>query len=155
VSWRFGGRYDRITRLHVYLEAREEATYVRGTDRRTDRSVFFHLDLVDTPKPFEIAIGSAAFTIPPDTMHSLNARHNKIIWELKLHGEIPNWPDVREEFVLQVLPRAGRDGVGDRRRGMNLAIFRATGEPRTRRAKRSAAPRDGSSTSRSSRSSCA
>jgi hypothetical protein len=104
VKWRFSGRYDRMTRLHVQIEGREEATYRRGTTTSTDRRIFHLVDVIDTVKPFEIAIGSGKFTIPDDTMHTLNARNNKIVWELKLHGEIPKWPDVREEFVVQVLP---------------------------------------------------
>jgi hypothetical protein len=107
VKWRFAGRYDRISHLRIHVEGREEATYTRGTDTRPDRSVFRHIDVADTVKPFEIAVGSGRFSIPAGSMHSFGSAHNRIVWELTLHGEIPHWPDVNEQFILHVAPRAG------------------------------------------------
>ena len=37
-------------------------------------------------------------------MHTFAAPHNKVVWCLKVRGEIPRWPDVDEEFPLEVLP---------------------------------------------------
>jgi hypothetical protein len=110
VGWRFAGRYDRIGRLRVTLEGREEATYRRGTDTHTDRRVFFRHTLADVTRPMDIASGRATVTVPPNTMHSFSAPHNKIVWELKLHGDIQGWPDVDESFALDVLPLPAREG---------------------------------------------
>ena len=43
-------------------------------------------------------------TIPADSMHSFEASNNKIIWAVKLHGDIAKWPDVNLEFPITVLP---------------------------------------------------
>jgi hypothetical protein len=37
-------------------------------------------------------------------MHSFEASNNKIVWAVKLHGEIAKWPDVDFEFPITVLP---------------------------------------------------
>ena len=44
-------------------------------------------------------------------MHSFTAPHNKIEWKVKLHGDIRRWPDVRDEYELNVL-RAPRPFFG-------------------------------------------
>ena len=46
-----------------------------------------------------------SFSIPADTMHSFAAPHNRIVWTLKVRGEIGGWPDVDEDFDLAVMPR--------------------------------------------------
>jgi hypothetical protein len=40
-------------------------------------------------------------------MHSFKSANNKIVWTLQLSGEIPRWPDVSEEFEIDVLPQGG------------------------------------------------
>jgi hypothetical protein len=37
-------------------------------------------------------------------MHSFEAGHNKIIWSLRVHGDIYRWPDVKDEYPIVVLP---------------------------------------------------
>jgi hypothetical protein len=106
VKWRFTGSTHRIQRLRIRVEAREEATYRRGTDTHTDKHVFHREAILDTTRPMEIASGKGKLTIPPDTMHAFASANNKIIWELCLHGEISGWPDVKLEFALDVRPLA-------------------------------------------------
>jgi hypothetical protein len=38
-------------------------------------------------------------------MHSFESSHNKIIWKVKLHGDIPRWPDVSETYTLNIVPK--------------------------------------------------
>jgi len=104
IDWRFTGRASRITHLKINLEGREEATYRRGTDTVTDREVFATHPLVDTGNDWEIPRGSAAFAIPEDTMHSFIAGNNKIVWEIKISGEIRRWPDVDQNFPITIHP---------------------------------------------------
>ena len=40
VDWSMAGRVKKLSRFSITLEAREEATYTRGTDRITDTNVF-------------------------------------------------------------------------------------------------------------------
>lgn len=107
ISWRFSGMPGRIRRLRIVLEGREEATYRRGTTTSTDREVFARLPVVDTEHGVEIATGNATLSLPEETMHSFTAPNNKVVWSLKVEGEIRYWPDVSEELELVVRPREG------------------------------------------------
>jgi hypothetical protein len=108
LAWRFSGRAARISRLAIVLEGREEATYRRGTSSTTDRHVFTTLPIADSERGAAIAEGRATVAVPADTMHSLETGHNRVVWSLKLHGDIAHWPDVEEEFELVVRPSGGR-----------------------------------------------
>jgi hypothetical protein len=104
LEWRFNGRTARLAHLRIFLEGREEATYQRGTDTVTDREVFATFDLVNTANEWEIPRGMVHLAIPGDTMHSFEADSNKIIWEIKVEGEIERWPDVSQNFPITVGP---------------------------------------------------
>ena len=39
-------------------------------------------------------------------MHSFGADNNKVVWELKVSGEIARWPDVDESFPITIRPLA-------------------------------------------------
>jgi hypothetical protein len=108
VRWLINGRANRITKLTIRVEAREEATYQRGTRTTTDKNVFQIIAVTETSSPMQIARGEAKFQIAANTMHSFNAPHNKIIWSIKLAGEIPNWPDLMTEYALEVQPTEAR-----------------------------------------------
>ena len=119
-SWAFAGRYDRIHRLVLRVEGREEATYRRGTSTYTDKNVFYAHDVVDTSRAADFGGGTARWAAPADSMHSLTAGNNKIVWTLTVHGHIAGWPDVKEEFPLTVgplrrpvSPPAAEDAHGD------------------------------------------
>lgn len=104
VRWQITGRSDRITKLTLRVEAREEATYQRGTRTTTDTNVFQIIEVAETTSSMQIARGEGKFDIPANTMHSFKAPHNKIIWSIKVHGEIPKWPDLNDEYPLDVRP---------------------------------------------------
>jgi hypothetical protein len=106
VRWEFGGRVQRLRRFRLHVEGREEATYRRGTDTVTDKSVFARIELVDTADPRAMQTGEVTLRVPAGAMHSFEARNNKIVWELRLHGGIPRWPDLNDDFPLIVLPHA-------------------------------------------------
>lgn len=111
LRWACAGRYDRIERLRIRLEGREEATYRRGTTTTTDKNTFARIDLAEITQPFEIASGRAMLTLPADTMHSLAAPNNKIIWAIIVHGQIGRWPDIKDEYEIPVLPRSVAQGA--------------------------------------------
>jgi hypothetical protein len=52
----------------------------------------------------QIAEGQAQLLIPKDSMHTFTAAHNEIIWSLKVHGDVPRFPDVSDEFPIAILP---------------------------------------------------
>ncbi len=104
IEWVFTGRAGRLGHLRIFLEGREEATYQRGTDTVTDREVFATHGLIDTGNDWEIPKGAAEIVIPSDTMHSFAADSNKIIWEIKVEGEIAHWPDISQNFPIEIRP---------------------------------------------------
>jgi Protein of unknown function (DUF3592) len=104
LSWKFRGKVDRISQLRIRLEAREEATYRRGTRSYTDTEVFLKKDLFQTTNTYNISTGSISIPIPEDSMHSLDTGNNKIIWTLYFEGDIKNWPDVAETYEIKILP---------------------------------------------------
>jgi len=105
VSWELQGRIDRLQGLQIALEGREEATYGRGTNTSTDKEVFALIQIVDTADPVAMHSGSAKLHVPPGAMHSFKAANNKIVWALKVHGEIPRWPDIKDEYPVEVSPK--------------------------------------------------
>ncbi len=107
VEWEITGRTDTMQRLRVRLQGREEAKYRRGTNTCTDTSLFADLELADISAAQEMRSGTRTVTIPAHLMHSFASKNNRIIWSLRLHGEIPRWPDVKEEFAVTVLPGTG------------------------------------------------
>ena len=104
IEWMFTGRSSRLSHLRISLEGREEATYRRGTDTVTEREVFATITLVDTANGWEIPRGSAAVPIPDDTMHTFTGPSNKVVWEIKVAGEIQRWPDVDQNFPVTLHP---------------------------------------------------
>jgi hypothetical protein len=104
LGWKMSGRSNIMRKLTIILEGKEQARYQRGTNTYTDNNVFMNLPIADTEGPETIANGSVATVIPLDTMHSFEAANNKIIWTLKVRGDIPRWPDVREDYGFTILP---------------------------------------------------
>ncbi len=101
-SWRFRGAARRIRRLQISLEGTEKVTYRRGTNTYSDSHIFANISIVDLARPQPLESGQAAITLPEGTMHSFSASNNKVVWKLKLNGEIRAWPDVSEEFDMEV-----------------------------------------------------
>jgi len=106
LQWHLTGRGGGVRRLRIVLEGREEAQYRRGTSTYTDRNVFARVTVADTTQPFEIPAGNARLDVPAETMPSFAATHNKIIWSLKVAGEITGWPDSDDEYQVVVRPSA-------------------------------------------------
>jgi hypothetical protein len=102
VEWQIDGDAARIRTLTVTLEGREEATYRRGTDTTTATSVFCRRQLARDTNP--LPRGSAKLDVPESVMHSFAAANNRIVWVIKMHGEIARWPDVNEELPFEVPP---------------------------------------------------
>jgi hypothetical protein len=109
LAWQVTGRTHVLRGLKIFLEAREEATYRRGTRTHTDKKTFLKLDLHAASSATEIAAGQASVTLPADTLPTWQADNNRIVWAIHVTGDIPRWPDLKEEFVIEV--RAPRPEV--------------------------------------------
>ena len=104
VSWTLQGRYDRVRRLTLLLEGTEETESGSGDNKSTASEIFYKQDCFATTRADQIERGTAAVTVPPDAVSSFGGKHNRIVWKLKLRGEIPRWPDVTEAYQLRVAP---------------------------------------------------
>lgn len=106
--WEIKGRSAMLRRLRIILEGREEATYKRGTSTSTDTQVFAEIPVFESTDQMLIAEGSGRVSVPITMMHTFEAARNKVLWRLKVEGEIPRWPDVTDEYPITVLPLALR-----------------------------------------------
>ena len=104
VEWEIHGRINVMRSLELRVEGREEATYRRGTNTATDRSTFASIEIANVKERIEMRSGTRVVTIPPNLMHSFASKNNKIVWVIRVRGDIPKWPDASEEFPLTVLP---------------------------------------------------
>ncbi len=105
VNWTLSGRVYSIREFRITLKGTEKATYRRGTNTVTDKSVFALIPIFETTQSFDMEEGSATVTIPADSMHSFSSANNKIEWTLEVRGEIALWPDVAAAFPITVLPQ--------------------------------------------------
>lgn len=96
-----------VTRMTFQLVFRETATYRRGTNTVT---VTHELPIEEWEQPggrFETGrtlLEERALRVPPEGMHTFIANRNKLQWFLKVNVQLPNWPDVKEEYEVRVLP---------------------------------------------------
>ena len=102
IEWEFTHSTRAVKRFYLYIEGWEMATYRRGTNTSTDKSIFAKINIADRPGA---ARGGAQVAVPANTMHTFASENNKIVWSIQLRGDIRVWPDVSESFVIEVLPR--------------------------------------------------
>lgn len=104
-EWDIVGNYYKLNSLSITLQGKEEVSYRRGTSTYTDHKIFFLQDILDVSSPNISRTGRGEFIIPENSIHSFETSNNKIIWELKIHGEISNYPDVNESYKICVVPK--------------------------------------------------
>ncbi len=104
-TWIVTGRAGMLRKLRIVFEGREEATYKRGTSTSTDTRVFAEIPVFETTEREFLTQGSARIAVPANLMHTFEGGRNKVLWRLKVAGEIPRWPDVADEYPIVVLPR--------------------------------------------------
>ncbi len=104
VQWDFQGRTERILQLHIFLEGREEVTYRRGTSTVTDKSPFATYEIASVAGLANVNSGQTRLKLPLQSIPSFGSTNNSIIWAIHVHGDIPLWPDVKEEFPIQLRP---------------------------------------------------
>jgi len=111
VGWSFRGSPNRIRHLKISLTGEEKATYQRGTNSVTDSSTFLETVLFETDVPGDMPFGEVPVTVPEFTAPSFEASNNKIVWSIKVHGDIRRWPDVKQDFPLTVSPLPPAAGI--------------------------------------------
>ena len=104
LSWSLSRGARKITRLKIALEGREETVISSGKNSHTSKETFHYEPLVDTSPQEGVAFGSARLAVPEGAMHTFTGSRHKVVWALKVQGEIPAWPDLDDEFALNVEP---------------------------------------------------
>ncbi|MDQ7824007.1 MAG: DUF3592 domain-containing protein [Candidatus Eremiobacteraeota bacterium] len=107
VKWRTCGATEKIGKLSLFIEGREEADYVQGTTSLTDRETFRTFFLAGIDKREDFAGGEVVHTFPHLSMHTFRSDHNRVRWILKAEAEGAEKPLFTEEFEILVLPEKG------------------------------------------------
>ena len=102
VTWKITSRADRIKHMKIFLWGVESATYRRGTNTHTSREVFYENVLFESTSHSDIRSGMVNFEMPADAMPTLNTGNNAIDWEIRVSGDIPFWPDVQDNYKIEV-----------------------------------------------------
>lgn len=100
-------RAAQVRRVLIQLVLREHATYRRGTNTYTayfDRVVAQHEGAGRPLARGDVLSESCTLRIPTDSMHSMEAPRNKLVWMAKIQVDVPGTPDVTEEIVFRVAP---------------------------------------------------
>jgi hypothetical protein len=102
LSWHTVGAVHRLRRLRITLEGRESATYRRGTATSTDRVTFARVELAELTALLDLRQGETVFALPAFAVPGFQAANNKVEWLLRVQGDVPFWPDVDDEFGVEI-----------------------------------------------------
>lgn len=102
VTWTTRGAVSRMRRLTLHFEGREVVTAHSGKRRRQVVKVLVNIPVAEIQGILEMTQGCAEWEVPSDAPPSFETTDTKIVWVLKVHGDIPNWPDMDEEFAVIV-----------------------------------------------------
>jgi len=103
-QWSFGGHAQKLTKLRIVLEGSEEAVYRSGKNVQTATQIFSETPIVETSDHEIIAQGQGHVAVPAALMHTFHGHHNKIMWRLRFHAELPHWAPIEEDYPINVLP---------------------------------------------------
>ncbi len=104
LHWAFTGNPRKIQRFTLTLTGTESATYIRGTDRTTDHHTFHETNIVEHTDTAYIRRGYARLKIPRESMHSFESDNNAVTWGVRVHCDVPNWPDTKDEYPIDIGP---------------------------------------------------
>jgi len=98
--------------MGFFLILRESATYDQGTNTVT----VTHDHIIDQVIDFDVAISpdtgidrQLTFTVPDDAMHTFEVTRNSLQWYVRVHLDIPNFPDYHKEYKVKVLAEVNDD----------------------------------------------
>lgn len=91
-----------IRSVTVRLLGREEATHRVGTDDITDRETFFEATVAEAHAPTTSMRLGGTVEVPADAVPTWAGTSNRIRWVVAIHADIAVWPDVDDEYELEV-----------------------------------------------------
>jgi hypothetical protein len=107
-------RRSEVRGIQLSLVMREKAFHRAGKNSHT----YLHEETIvqsdqpgQTHEPGDTITFSQTMEIPKSGMHSFQANNNSIDWELRVKVDIAGWPDYRDAFAVQVLPKPVGGGV--------------------------------------------
>jgi hypothetical protein len=96
-----------VESIRLELVFRETATYQQGTDTRTVTHNHIIAEFEEPGGHFRaghLIQRHYDLQIPPDSMHTLKVRRNKLEWFVRFSMKVPRLPDFTEEYELEVVP---------------------------------------------------
>jgi hypothetical protein len=112
--------------LEISLICEEEATFMQGTDIRTEvREVYRHACAAWCDFRIEPAIpftATCGIPVPATVMHSFQSPHNVVRWRLVVRGEPQTWPAFERGFPLVVYPGEATMQLGSEARDSRSAL---------------------------------
>jgi len=107
IRFEIQGSSHRIATLEILLEGEERATYRQGTNTHTATNVFYSQSLTTLQQDGEMMHGgSLRLRVPEQAVPSFDGNNNKIVWHVRVHGDIKLWPDVNDKFEMRVMSPA-------------------------------------------------
>ena len=103
LRWELTGAVGRIRRWKILLRGLETRSS-SDNDGATHEETFYEETLLNTEQPLQMRQGSLTLTVPADQPPTARDSHRQTMWLLSVHGDIAFWPDVLEEFPLEVRP---------------------------------------------------
>jgi hypothetical protein len=115
LDWSLKGNASAVRRLNIHLEGTEQVTERRGKKSRTRKEVFCDAAVFDSGEGTTMGRGTATVRVPRNAMHSFESGATKILWTLHVTGSVDRWPDIDEEFPVNVFPMSapGLGGSGE------------------------------------------
>jgi len=108
LRWRTSGNTERIQSIRIQLKCLKVTTVTSGTGKNRSTRVVktprYECELFDGNKSHEITQGVLEFYIPQDQPASRPGNTDGIEWQLVFLGDIPRWPDIKDEFKFLVYP---------------------------------------------------
>lgn len=98
----------RLTKLEISLVCTEVVSYNEGTTVRTERREVMAIPVLEANDVRDEDKHEAEARLPPMAPHSFASKHNQLEWAVRVHADIPYWPDYDERFVFRALPRPSR-----------------------------------------------
>jgi len=105
-----------VNAVHAAFECVEKAYYRAGTRSRTYTKVVYEERLTLSERGRcrrgQVVRFGGFFKTPADGMCTFLGTNHSVTWRLRIRVDIARWPDVREEFELEVLPVLGERPPG-------------------------------------------
>ncbi|MEP6668289.1 MAG: DUF3592 domain-containing protein [Chthoniobacter sp.] len=104
-QWNVTGRAGRLHNIRILLEGREQTVSRSGDSLQTHTQTFAEIPIFQAMADEALNQGQGRVSIPAGLMHSFNGPHNKIVWRIRVSGDVPRFPKVEEDYPINVLPR--------------------------------------------------